>query len=94
MERINSLLFTQKTSKANSERAELVKYFVDNLRQKNGKPFSARMIAIKLSHLSVQDLYYMKSVFNDLAKTKGNESAQKWWWWSLKLPCGKLGLTQ
>lgn len=59
-----------------SERTELVKFFV----QKTGK--APKVIAIKLSHLSVQDLYYMKSVYEDLERN--GKSAIKWFWWSLK----------
>ena len=70
--------------KSRSERAELIQYFVDRLRNKDNKPFSARMIAIKLSHLSLEDLYYLKSTFQDTYNRKGIESAQKYFWWSIK----------
>ena len=68
-----------------SERAELLSFFVSELRDKKGKPFSARMIAVKLSHLSVVDLLYMKSVFKDIQRRRGNGAAAKWFWWSIKL---------
>ncbi len=68
-----------------SERAELLRFFIDNLRQKNGKPFSARMIAFKLSHLKLPDLYYTKSVFSDILKCKGLDSASKWFWFSIRV---------
>jgi hypothetical protein len=42
------------------------------------------MIAIKLSHLSLQDLRYMISVFKDAENRKGLDYASKWFWWSLK----------
>lgn len=71
-------------TKARSERAELIQYFVDRLRNKDNKPFSARLIAIKLSHLSLEDLYYLKSTFQDTYNRKGIESAQKYFWWSIK----------
>lgn len=71
-------------TKNTSERSELIKWFVENLRNKEGKPFNARMIAIKLSHLKLPDLYYFKSVCLDLQKTKGQDSFQKFFWWSIK----------
>lgn len=57
-------LTTQITkSGARSERAELIRFFVDNLRNKDGKPFPARLIAVKLGHLKeLKDLYYLKSI--------------------------------
>ena len=67
-----------------SERAELIKFFVDTLKQKNKKPFSAKMIAIKLSHIPTKDLYYMISVFKDAQNRKGLDYASKWFWHSLK----------
>ena len=63
------------TTQQKWERAELVKFFVENLRNKQGAKFSAKMIAIKLSHLKTPDLYYMKSVYSDVMKCKGNDSA-------------------
>ena len=73
-----------KKEKRISERSELIKYFVENLRNKNGKPFSARMIAIKMSHLSLQDIRYMISVFKDNLNRKGLDGASKEFWWSLR----------
>lgn len=68
-----------------SERAELIKFFVDNLKNKANKPFPAKMIAVKLGHIkNIQDLYFMKSVFVGMQRTKGQESVQKWFWWSIK----------
>lgn len=69
-----------------SERSELIKFFVTTLKNKNGKPFGAKMIAIKLSHIPTKDLYYMISVFKDAHNRKGLDYAQKWFWWSLKAP--------
>ena len=48
---------------------------LDNLKQKNKKPFPARTIAIKLSHIST---------FKDMQNRNGLVSASKWFWWSLK----------
>ena len=84
MEKISDYLKMPSTKKINSERAELIKFFVDNLKQKNGKPFPARGIAVKLSHLKMEDLYYFKSVCADLQKCKGQVAFQKYFWWSIK----------
>lgn len=71
--------------KSRSERAELIQFFVDRLRNKDGKPFSARLIAVKLSHLKdLQDLYYFKSVCEDTLNRKGLADMQKFFWWSIK----------
>lgn len=50
--------------KVKSERAELVKFFVDRLLNKDGKPFPARFIAFKLAHIPTKDLYYLQSTCN------------------------------
>jgi len=84
MEKISDYLKMPSIKKTNSERSELISFFVDTLRNKNNKPFSAKMIAIKLSHLSLQDLRYMISVFKDAENRKGLDYASKWFWWSLK----------
>lgn len=70
--------------KKRSERADLISFFVDNLRNKDNKPFKPRMIAIKLSHLTLQDIRYMISVYKDAQNRKGNDYAQRWFWFSLK----------
>ncbi len=71
--------------KKKNERAELVKFFVENLYDKNKKPFPVKRIAITLSHIPTKDLYFMQSVFKDTQNRNGNESANKWFWWSLKV---------
>ncbi len=73
------------SQKSRSERAELIKFFVDNLWNKDLKHFPAKMIAIKLSHIPTKDLYYMKSIFTDTMKRRGVDSANKEFWWSLKV---------
>lgn len=83
MEQISNLIKIPERKKT-SERAEAIKYFVENLRNKNNKPFPAKMIAIKLSHLEVKDIYYMQSLYKDIQNRRGNEAAQKWFFWSLK----------
>lgn len=83
MEQISSFLKLP-IKKTKSERAELVNFFLDNLRDKKGNKFNSRHIAVKLSHLNLKDLYYFVSVFKDIQHRKGDESAQKYFWWSLK----------
>jgi len=70
MKSLFDLLPTQeiqkKKSGANSERASLVQEFVEtiNVERKNTKwkPVTGRAIAIKTSHLSKHDLYYLLSI--------------------------------
>lgn len=72
-------------SKVRSERAEVVKFFVDNIKNKEGKPYQARFIAVKLGHLKeLKDLYYLKSTFQDTLNRRGKEAAQKYFWWAIK----------
>ena len=51
---------------ATSERAELIGLFTDKINaERKGtkyKKLPARAIAVKLSHLSVSDCYYLKSI--------------------------------
>lgn len=66
-------------SKVKSERAELIKFFVDRLVNKDGKPYPARLIAVKLAHIPTKDLYYLQSTCNK-AKSFG-----ACFWWSIKV---------
>lgn len=84
MEEIKNIIQIPEQKKT-SERAELLKFFVDTLRNKNKKPFSAKMIAIKLSHIPTKDLYYMISIFKDAQNRKGLDYASKWFWYSIKV---------
>lgn len=68
--------------KKTSERAELVKFFVDNVTNKKGKKYSAGFIASKLAHIPTKDLYYMISVAKDYERRGG--SIGKYFWGSLK----------
>lgn len=70
--------------KKTSERAELIKFFVDNLKNKDGKPFTSKHIAVKLGHIPTEDLYFVKSAFKDRLLINGLDQASKWLWWSIK----------
>jgi hypothetical protein len=67
----------------NSERGDLIKFFTDKVNaDRDGKkyrklPISA--IAVKLSHLSLADLYYLKSDCTD-AERRGKPFAAVFWW--------------
>lgn len=71
MQQISSLFptFTLEKSKITNERQSVIKMFVDKLnaqRVSEGyKPLTARFVAIKLSHMSISDLYYFHSVCNN-----------------------------
>lgn len=65
-----------------SHRAELLGYFIDKVneyRARDGfKLMAPRAVAVLLSHLTIDDLYYLKSVC---------ESSKNWskkFWWSIK----------
>ena len=76
--------FTPSTTKG-SERGELIQFFVDNLKQRNGKKYAAKVVAIKLAHLKTPDLYYFRSVSNDILQRSGSVAFNKYFWWSLKV---------
>lgn len=52
--------------KRGSERGALVGWFLDNLnRTSGGRQWKASYIGFRLAHLSLSDLYYLKSVLSD-----------------------------
>ena len=53
-----------------TERGELLKYFNEHLTNQKGKRFGIPFIAMKVQGLSVQDLYYLKSVCDQEAGRK------------------------
>lgn len=71
MDALASLLdgYERAKPKAVSERGELIRYFHERARGKDGKPYKASYIAFRLSHLSVKDLYYLKSDLTDRERT-------------------------
>ncbi len=97
MESISTLFnlkdIPRKKSKAGSERAALVEFFVDKLWQpyrkfkkledteKTKKAFVGHL-AFKLSHIKLHDLYFMKSTGIEYEK-KGDEFG-KYFWGALK----------
>lgn len=70
--------------KVKSERADLIGYFHSKLLNKDGQPFKPRVIAIKLAHLTLEDLYYLKSVSEDLLNRQGLTAMSKHFWWSIR----------
>lgn len=64
-----------------TERGELIRYFHDRINAtRDGKTFKKLKMgffATKLSHLSLQDLYYFKRVCDDA------KDFSKYFWWSL-----------
>jgi hypothetical protein len=70
----------------NSERAELIGYFADQInRERKGTKYRAvtyRYIAVKLAHLSVFDLHYLKNQARDYQDRHGSFS--KYFFGSLK----------
>ena len=65
--------------KGKSERSGLIKYFTDrHFTHRNGTLFTAKQIAVRCSHLTLQELYYIKSVHTDINNRKGSEAAAKY----------------
>lgn len=68
-----------------SERAELLKFFIENIPDKNGNKYKPQFLAVKLSHIPTKDLYYSMSIFKDTEKRRGKVGAIKEFWWSIKV---------
>lgn len=70
-----------------NERDEIFEYFYGKLapayQEFRKRPMSKRMLAVKIAHLSVQDLYYMRSVCEDAARR--GQSFSKVFWGQLKV---------
>lgn len=87
MEQISSLFnFEDKKSKAGSERATLIEFFVDNVKDRKGKKYKPSFIAMRVSHLKLADLYYMMSQAKEYEK-KGGEIG-KYFFGSLRVKDG------
>lgn len=69
-----------------TERGELMKYFMDELNSSRGKLPKLTMgrMGKILQGLEVKDLYYMKSQFEDRLSRNGRDAASKHFWWSIK----------
>lgn len=67
-----------------SERSELIKFFVENLKDKKGKQYKPARIAMLLSHLKVKDLYVFKSMCKDRLDRNGEVAMNKYFWFSLR----------
>ena len=67
-----------------SERAELLTFFIDNLKDKNNKPYKPARIGMLLAHIPTKDLYYFISTCKDTLNRRGQEAMQKYFWFSIK----------
>lgn len=68
--------------KKTSERAELLKFFIDNILDPKGKKYRPAYMGLVLMHLTVKDLYYLKSEVQD--RINRGENYGKYFWGSLK----------
>ena len=85
MLQINEILKDKKFQvKKLNPRAEMIRFFVENIMDKNGKPYKPQFLAIKLSHIKTPDLHYSISIFKDTEKRRGKVAAQKEFFWSIK----------
>ena len=80
MEQISDLLPKEIVKKKGSERAELIKFWCDNVLNEKGKKYPPAFIAMKMSGYSIKDLYYLQSVAKDYANRGGDVGK---YWWSL-----------
>jgi hypothetical protein len=65
-------------SKPISERAVLINYFHQHALDKNNKPFPVAYIGMKLSHLELRDLYFLKSTCESESR-RGTEWGKVFW---------------
>ena len=71
--------YLRPNAKPLNERSGLIKYFTDrHFTHRNGTLFTAKQIAVRCSHLTLQELYYIKSVHTDINNRKGSEAAAKY----------------
>lgn len=83
MKSIRDILNTRQSKKTVSERAELIGFFHEKLRDQRGKPYRIQFIGMKLSPFSLEDLYYLKSKCIEIEARGGSFS--KTFWGSLKI---------
>ena len=70
--------------KRSSERAELMKYLLQKLNNGRDTPMAPAHLGFRISHLSLPDLYYMKSVGEDYER-RGKGPFAKYFWGALKV---------
>ncbi len=83
MQQLATLFAARKPVQARSERGELLQFFLEKLNEaRKGtkyKPLRPAALGVKLSHLSVSDLYYLKSDCLD-AERRGYSFSKRFWW--------------
>lgn len=67
-----------------SERADLLRFFIENIPDKNGNKYKPAYMGMRLSHIPTKDLYYLISIFKDTEKRRGVIGARKEFWFSIK----------
>jgi len=72
------------TQKGKNERAELLRFFIENIPDKNGNKYKPARMAVLLSHIPTKDLHYSISIFKDTERRRGKVSACKEFFWSIK----------
>ena len=82
MKTISEVIGERLKKKHISERGELLNFFHSKLRDRKGKPFNIKLIAIKLGHVDIKDLYFLRSRCIDVENRGG--SFGKCFWGSLK----------
>ena len=75
----------QKPKKRTSERAELLRYFIERIRDKNNKLLTPARVGVLLSIYSLQDLYTFKSILEDCSRTQIGFNWQKQFWGRIKV---------
>jgi hypothetical protein len=78
MKDLATLFNTRAERKIPDPRKEMIQFFHERIRDKKGKKFRASFIGMKLSHLSLEDLYYLKSICLD-SENRGHGFSRCFW---------------
>lgn len=68
-------VMSKNSGRVEDERTTLIRYFVENLKKE------PKVVAIRLSHYTLDMLYGLKSMYKERLNNNGKETADKWIWW-------------
>jgi len=85
MQSINEILKDKNLHpKPLNQRAEMIKFFLENIMDKQGNPYKPARMAVLLSHIPTEHLHYSVSIFRDTERRRGKVAAVKEFFWSIK----------
>lgn len=75
---IDRFLSTKQEGGAISERAGLVKYFSESLER------PPKFVGVRMAHYTLDQMYAIRSQYEDRLKRNDAATAAKWWWWTTR----------